>query len=354
MNLVQSLPAGPLDIIGDIHGEYDALVNLLHLLGYDDEGRHPDSRTIVFVGDFCDRGPDSPAVLSLVEMLVTKKRAVAVLGNHEMNLLRGEAKDGSGWFFEPRAARDHQKYSPYQRASHTEKEKIISFLKSLPIALEREDVRVVHAAWLEDHIQQIRQYPVGSQTDAYEQWDQSARAKALSFLPLMEAELAGWQFDLEDSGNEPPFLYAHAAHDAVKQMMNPFRVLTSGVERQGNAPFFSSGKWRFAERVQWWNEYDHLIPVVVGHYWRRVSQADRSATGKGDPDLFHDIHPHAWHGLHRNVFCVDFSVGGRWVARKKNIAPTVDFKLAALQWPERILRLDDGSVIETVGFGIGV
>ena len=61
MSLIQSLPEGPLDIVGDIHGEFDALLALLSHLGYDLQGHHPQGRTLVFVGDFCDRGPDSPA-----------------------------------------------------------------------------------------------------------------------------------------------------------------------------------------------------------------------------------------------------------------------------------------------------
>lgn len=98
MSLIQSLPEGPLDIVGDIHGEFDALLALLSHLGYDLQGHHPQGRTLVFVGDFCDRGPDSPAVLALVQKLVQSGRAAAVLGNHEINLLREDAKDGSGWF----------------------------------------------------------------------------------------------------------------------------------------------------------------------------------------------------------------------------------------------------------------
>ena len=33
---LQELPDGPLDLVGDVHGEYDALVSLLKKLGYDD------------------------------------------------------------------------------------------------------------------------------------------------------------------------------------------------------------------------------------------------------------------------------------------------------------------------------
>lgn len=74
MSLIQDLPPGPLDIVGDIHGEIDALHSLLAHLGYDAQGRHPDGRTLVFVGDFCDRGPDSPAVLARVAHLVAGGR----------------------------------------------------------------------------------------------------------------------------------------------------------------------------------------------------------------------------------------------------------------------------------------
>ena len=133
-------------------------------------------------------------------------------------------------------------------------------------------------------------------------------------------------------------------------MFNPLKVLTSGVERKGHAPFFASGKWRFVERVGWWDDYAETIPVVVGHYWRRASPVDRAALGKGDPDLFGAIDPLRWHGKHGNVFCVDFSVGGRWAARKKGAATGNDYKLAALRWPERTLRFDDGQEALTQGF----
>lgn len=103
MSLVQSLPQGALDIVGDIHGEHDALCALLRHLGYDAGGRHPEGRTLVFVGDLCDRGPDSPAVIEHVQRLMDAGRACAVIGNHEINLLREEAKDGSGWAYARRA-----------------------------------------------------------------------------------------------------------------------------------------------------------------------------------------------------------------------------------------------------------
>ena len=112
MSLVQPLPPGALDIVGDIHGEYAALVQLLGHLGYDLQGHHPEGRRLVFVGDFCDRGPDSPSVLALVGAMLASGTAHAVLGNHEINLLREDAKDGSGWFFDSRIDSDQPRRAP--------------------------------------------------------------------------------------------------------------------------------------------------------------------------------------------------------------------------------------------------
>ncbi len=166
----------------------------------------------------------------------------------------------------------------------------------------------------------------------------------------MAAEVQDWPWSLEDRDHTPPFLHAQAENAANQQMLNPLKVLTSGVERTGQQPFFAGGKWRFVDRTAWWDEYDHAIPVVVGHYWRRLNPMERTEIGKGDKDLFADISPLHWHGKHSNVFCADFSVGGRWVARKKGSDLHHHFKLAALRWPERVLQFDDGSTENTVGF----
>jgi hypothetical protein len=69
--LIRELFPAPIDVVGDIHGEIDALRALLEHLGYDTGGRHPHGRRLVFIGDPTDRGPDSPAVLELVRDLVS-------------------------------------------------------------------------------------------------------------------------------------------------------------------------------------------------------------------------------------------------------------------------------------------
>ena len=65
---------GPFDIIGDIHGCFDELIELLQKLGYkistqpdgDTTVEPPEGRKAVFVGDYVDRGPKVAEVLRLI------------------------------------------------------------------------------------------------------------------------------------------------------------------------------------------------------------------------------------------------------------------------------------------------
>jgi len=86
---------GPFDIIGDVHGCFDELLELMANLGYsvkkDGEGygvETPDGRRAIFIGDLVDRGPKIPEVLSLVMGMVEAGTAICVPGNHDMKLLQ--------------------------------------------------------------------------------------------------------------------------------------------------------------------------------------------------------------------------------------------------------------------------
>jgi len=82
---------GPFDIIGDVHGCFDELVELLRKLGYAVDGVrviHPEGRKVAFLGDLVDRGPQIPEVLELVMGMVEAGRALCVPGNHDVKLER--------------------------------------------------------------------------------------------------------------------------------------------------------------------------------------------------------------------------------------------------------------------------
>ncbi len=354
MSLVQPLPEGHLDIVGDVHGEYAALQALVAALGYDDEGRHPDGRTLVFVGDLCDRGPDSPQVIAWVRRLIEAKRAYMVLGNHEINLLVGDAKDGSAWFFPERAHKDAANYAPYAScATEAERANMQAFLRQLPIALEREDLRVVHAAWLPERIAQARRLKLGEVAEDYRALHRAAKeAMATSgLLARYRAEQQAHGAAMEDEMADMTIMPATRDYDFHQQQANPLKALTSGVETFAPAPFYASGRWRFTARDTWWQRYEEDTPVVIGHYWRLWGEAKANPSANGH--LFAEVAPQAWMGARRNVFCVDYSVGARWRDRKQGVAVAdTRFKLAALRWPERQLMFDDGVCVETVGFGL--
>ncbi len=77
--------AGRTFAIGDIHGDVEALYRLLHAFPELDE-----RDTIVFVGDYLDRGPRSKDVVDYVRSMPerTPAKVVALRGNHEDAWLR--------------------------------------------------------------------------------------------------------------------------------------------------------------------------------------------------------------------------------------------------------------------------
>ncbi len=83
------------DLVGDIHGYADELVQLLEALGYQEvQGtyRHCE-RKAIFVGDFIDRGPKIRQVLEIVRPMVEQGSALAIMGNHELNAVAYHTED---------------------------------------------------------------------------------------------------------------------------------------------------------------------------------------------------------------------------------------------------------------------
>jgi Calcineurin-like phosphoesterase len=338
MTLVGSLKPGPLDIVGDVHGEIGALESLLARLGYQTDGSHPHGRHLVFVGDLTDRGPDSPGVLRTVQALVEKGIAQLVAGNHELNLLRREQKHGNHWFF---GTSTHKEFGESRAIADSEQESILTFLRGLPVALERENLRVVHAAWVDSAIEQCRRAQ-GTVDEVFERFETELRARPEFRLleDAYEKEQSRLGGALQDS-RQIPRAEAIGPYDEYWQMQNPIKVVTSGVERANQSPFFASGKWRFVDRVPWWKTYNSSIPVIFGHYWRWWNPAIHSQLSKGEPQLFSEDPIGPSMSAQERAFCVDFSVGSRFKQRLRQDVLPYHGRLAALRWPERELVFDD-------------
>lgn len=140
------------DLIGDIHGHADELVELLELLGYRERSgtyRH-ESRSALFCGDFIDRGPRIRDVLEITRNMVTNDAAAAVMGNHEYNAIafHTERPDAPGQFFRRHHERNiHQHQATLSQLSDSEMQSALDWFRTLPIAIDFGNLRVVHACW---------------------------------------------------------------------------------------------------------------------------------------------------------------------------------------------------------------
>ena len=145
------------DLIGDIHGHAAELTSLLELLGYDRHRgyySHP-VRKAVFVGDFIDRGPQIHDVLALVRPMVDQGSALAVMGNHEFNALcyHTPHPDRPGDFLRPHTDKNvHQHRPTLEQVSKVELKEYLGWFRSLPMWLDLEGLRVVHACWDDQQI----------------------------------------------------------------------------------------------------------------------------------------------------------------------------------------------------------
>ena len=312
-SVITTLPDGPLDLVGDIHGELETLSILMAHLGYSPRGDHPEGRTLVFLGDLIDRGPDSPGVVRLVSDLIERGRALAVMGNHDLNAAAELTKADNTWLMGhgPVHASERTITAQHERAE------IIAFLKSLPIAGVRHDLRVVHACWDDAALAMME----GASDAATALREHRARVKA----------------SLPHDADEVTRNLAH-------QNQNPVKLLTSGPEKLAPTPFFAGGKMRSEARDGWWDRFESDPMVVFGHYWRVPIESLQK-----DDRLFSKHPLFATLGKGK-AMCVDYSVGGRASERRAgNTHGPFLGRLAAMRWPERELIFDNGERQKVTG-----
>jgi hypothetical protein len=80
-------------VIGDVGGHLDTLTDELRRLGVGSDGRIPNGLTVIQVGDLIHRGPDSEAVVALVDRYLRHQpqQWIQLMGNHEAYYLHPAA-----------------------------------------------------------------------------------------------------------------------------------------------------------------------------------------------------------------------------------------------------------------------
>ena len=279
------------DIIPDIHGQAEKLRVALNNLGWRRNGTtwlHADpDRQIVFLGDFIDRGPENAAVIRIVRELMDAGRAQAIMGNHELNALHFHTKDPETGV----PLRTHKTKNLEQHASFLKEfplgdrktSEVLDWMHQLPLFLESEAFRAVHAAWIQSDIDRLRTHSQSGVLNE-EQLIRAAR-KTDEIHSLVETLVKGPEQRLP-AGYEFTDKGGHVRRDIRVKWWNTeaesWRDVAMSVPDIEELPDFplpaSFARYGYPSEER---------PVFFGHYWMSGAPQPQS----------------------RNALCLDYSAG---------------------------------------------
>lgn len=292
------------DIIGDIHGYADQLEELLKKLGYENGSgyyKHPE-RKVIFVGDLIDRGTKIRETLSIVKRMVDENSAMAVMGNHEFNFLCYNTEISPGKFLRPHTKNNNKqvKQTLLQFKNHeNEMNEYLNWFRKLPLYLEIDGIRIVHACWEDENIVNLKLE--GKIEFSNEFLIRLFSDKSSALYKAVDETLKGKEMIIPENGYIIDVEGKKRYKSRTKWWLDPNdstydEYFFDEIENQkGNSVKLLNGT-----KVKYYNE--NSAPVFCGHYWLM-----------GKPDL-----------QTKNVACVDYSVARenillayRWFGEKE-------------------------------------
>lgn len=144
-------------VIPDIHADYRRLQKSL---------QHASTHSqVLFLGDFIDAGeaverPADLRVLELVKNLIADKKAVGVMGNHELNAILYHAAGANGAPMRQHNSKNQKQHQSFINEFGVGTTRALEwtdwFLKTLPLWSERDGLRMVHACWSDTSIDEVK------------------------------------------------------------------------------------------------------------------------------------------------------------------------------------------------------
>jgi hypothetical protein len=113
------------------------------------------------VGDFINRGPQIKKTIRIIRKMVENGNALAVLGNHEINVIIAYMKDKKGNplvkppmknFISGLKTFNEFISAPEEWQDH------LRWLRTLPLFLELDGIRIVHACWSENGVEYLKKF----------------------------------------------------------------------------------------------------------------------------------------------------------------------------------------------------
>lgn len=303
------------DIIGDIHGYASVLKRLLIKLGYDvqdGEWQHP-QRKVIYLGDFVDRGPEQVEVIEIVKRMVEAGHALAVMGNHEFNAVAWATADEAkpGEFLRAHSSKNRHQHAAFLNQigeGSPAHEQAIAWFRTLPLFLDIDGLRVVHACWHTEHLQVLAAHIDAKNRIKADSWSQLCREGSAPFEAL-ETVLKGMEIALP-AGVEYRDKDGHVRRHTRTYWWNAKEGLTYRELAMVPAELIAQIPHEpVPQELQ--PGYDGSKPLFIGHYWM-----------SGVPKL-----------LTEHIACLDWSVAGSNAANAK---------LCAYRWSgEDVLSADN-------------
>ena len=296
-----------IDFIGDIHGHCDELVVLLKKLGYEERNgvfRYPgNERTVVFLGDYVDRGSQVRETINLVRSMRDAGSAVALMGNHEFNALSFWRENGVGGHLIKSIRggylREHSfnkvaihvKTVESYRGRKSEFLEMLDFLKTLPFYLETDAFRAQHACFDLKSAEMLKAANIRSFADGdYDELsaranDQYNEYEDSLFYPI-DLFLKGPEMDLPEGMTFQDAEGVRRKRTRLRWWINPKNANLQQLSFQAGVELPPVGVSPDVRGRDFYGENER--PDFFGHYWLT-----------GTPSLIRD-----------NVCCLDYSVAG--------------------------------------------
>ena len=243
------------------------------------------------------------------------RHASCILGNHEMNVLLGKHRTYNRWLGHREGISGPLEQAPQRMATDSERVKILDFFRTLPVVLEHDELRVVHACWDARAVEVLRR--AGPDADV-------VSCLRVADDALRRATVVG------------------ASDPCAKANLNPIRRLLCGPE----IPAFE-GASRSTVRTPWWQtDHGDQRTCVFGHYCRVFLGEGPAAEIERREHPFGGM-KRRWTWASERTICVDFGISRRWSERLSGQDPALfQTRLAAFRWPETVLVDDLGHEIQ--------
>jgi hypothetical protein len=260
----------PVDIIGDVHGCAEKLIGLLEVLGYENPGGafvHPD-RTVIFIGDLIDRGPEQIEVLDVVRAMVETGSAKVLMGNHEFNAI--SYRKGLRRHSE-KNKKQHKEFLDQVEERPGLYEETIEWFKTLPLWIDLGPIRVVHACWDEVSMNDLANFDLSDGAPLPDRFFVEANTKDTPTYLAVETLLKGPEVPL---GSYGPYLDKedvprHQARikwwQSDATTLRELALIPANSTTVDGAPLADLPN----EPVQLTRQYLYQddVPVFFGHYW---------------------------------------------------------------------------------------